>query len=117
MEAQRVIVLYGASLFVAGVETSLRDRPGLEVVRIESTLPDTGQRLKSLRPDVIIFDSSEARLDALPGMTQLLREHPGVLVIGLDLTSDEVTILSGQQRSVTKAEDLVEVIQLGTERG
>lgn len=116
MEEHWVVVLYGASLFVAGVETSLRDRPGLDVVRIDSALPDAGRRLKFLRPDVIIFDSGDARLDALPGMTQLLRENPGVMVISLDLTSNEVTVLSGQQRLATKVEDLIEAIRMGTGR-
>ena len=117
MEERRVVVLYGASLFVAGVEASLRDRPGLDVVRIDAALPDAGRRLKSLRPDVIIFDSGDARLVALPDMTQLLRDNPGVLVIGLDLTNNEVTVVSSQQRSATKVEDLVEAIQMGTDRG
>ncbi|MFQ5854340.1 MAG: hypothetical protein ACE5LU_01670 [Anaerolineae bacterium] len=117
MEERWVVVLYGASLFVAGVETSLRDWPGLDVVRVNTTLTDAGQRLKSLHPDVIIFDSSDAWLGSLPGMTQLLRENSGALVIGLDLTSNEVTVLSGQQRPATKAEDLVEAIRMGTGRG
>lgn len=116
MEEQWVVVLYGASLFVAGVGTCLRDRRDLDVVRIDSALPDAGQRLKSIHPDVIIFDSGDARLGTLPGITQLLRENPGVLVIGLDLTSNEVTVLSGQQRSATRAEDLVEAIRMGTGR-
>ncbi|MCZ7574278.1 MAG: hypothetical protein M5U01_37480 [Ardenticatenaceae bacterium] len=111
-----MVVLYGASLFVAGVETSLRNRPRLDVERIDAALPDARQRLNALRPDVIIFDSSDARLGTLPGMTQLLRENPGVPVIGLDLTSNEVTVLSSQQWSATTIEDLVAAIRMGMGR-
>lgn len=117
MEEQRVVVLYGASLFVVGVETCLKDQPGLEVVRIGITLSDTEKRLRSLRPDVIIFDSSDVRLATWPGITQFLRENPGILVIGLDLTTtNEVTIFSSHQYPVTKVEDLIEAI-MGTGRG
>jgi chemotaxis response regulator CheB len=112
-----MVVLYGKSLFVAGVETFLKDRPDLDVVRINTTLPETAERVQSLCPDVIIFDSGETEWAILPGIYQLLKTNSGFLVIGLDLnTSNEVTVFSSQQYSVTKVEDLVEAIQIGTSR-
>lgn len=114
---QQVVALCGASLFMAGVETSLKGQPGLDVVKIDITLPNIEIHLKSLRPDVIIFDYGDARLDTLPGIAQLLKESPGVRVIGLDLTSNDVTILSGQLRSATRVEDLVEAIRMETGHG
>jgi hypothetical protein len=47
-------------------------------------------------------------------MTQLFKENPGVIAIGLDLTSNNVTILSGKSHAATRVEDLVEVILLAT---
>jgi hypothetical protein len=56
MEKRRTVVLYGNSLLMAGMEISLRDQPGLDVVRIDTTLPDAAQRLSALQPNVVIFD-------------------------------------------------------------
>lgn len=117
MKEQQVVALYGNSLFLAGVETSLRNREEFDVVRIDTTLLNVEQRLKSLHPNVIIFDCGDARLDTLPGMTQLLKESPGVIVIGLDLTSNDVIVLSGQSHSATRVEDLIEAIRMETGHG
>lgn len=115
MKEQQVVALYGNSLFLAGVETSLRDRPEFDVVRIDATLLNAEQTLKSLQPKVIIFDCGDALLDTLPGMTQLLKGSPGVIVIGLDLTSNDITVLSGQSHSAMRVEDLVEAIRMETD--
>ncbi len=112
MEAQRV-VLVGNSLLLAGVETCLTGRADLEVVRVDSNLPEAAPRLKLLHPSVIIFDLSEARVDSLPVVSCLIRNHPGVLVLGLDLTNHEVMVLSGQQHPAVETEDLIAAFQTG----
>ena len=83
----------------------------MEVVRIQPALPDSGQRLQSLCPDVIIFDGSDNHLGKLPGTTQLSRENPGTLIIGLDTENNSITILSSEQRLITRSEDIIEAIR------
>lgn len=109
--SRRVVVLYGSSLFIAGLETCLKGNSEMEVVRIQPAMPDSGRRLQSLRPDVIIFDGGDDQLGGLPGTTQLSREHPGALIIGLDAANNSVTILSSQQHLITKSEDIIEAIR------
>ena len=125
MEEQHVVVLYGNSLFMAGVEASLRGQPGLDVVRIDATFPNPVQRLDALHPDVIIFDLTappstlpafgyaQARLPTsnLHSPFSILQKHPGLSLIGLDLNSNQVLVLSGQQHTVLAADDLAQVIQ------
>ena len=113
MEEQHVVVLYGNSLFMAGVEASLRGQPGLDVVRIDATFPNPVQRLDALRPDVIIFDltTSNSPFSNLDFPSSILQEHPGLSLIGLDLNSNQVLVLSGQQHTVLAADDLAQVIQ------
>ena len=82
----------------------------MEVVRIQPTLPDSAQRLQSLCPDVIIFDGSDNHLGNLPRTTQFSRENPGALIIGLDAENDSITILSSEQRQITRSEDIIEAI-------
>jgi len=120
MEKRRTVVLYGNSLLIAGVEVSLRDQPGLDVVRIDATLPNVVQRLGALHPDVIIFDlTTPPSTLQLPSSNfhpppSLLHEHPGIALIGLDLNSNKALVLSGQEHTVLAANDLAQVIQLLT---
>jgi chemotaxis response regulator CheB len=107
MEELRTVVLYGNSLYVAGLEACLKGKPGLDVVRVDATLPDPGQRLKDLCPDVIILDLAAPDSEfAIP----FLRKHPGLPIIDLDITSDTVVVLSTQQYTTLSANDLAQVI-------
>ena len=110
-EGRQVVVLYGTSLIVAGLETSLRYSPGLEVVRINPALPEALRQMRSLRPNVIIFDGGDKALGDLPSAAQLLRDNPGAQIMRLDLDSNDVTILSSEQRSVTNSEEIAGVIR------
>jgi len=103
----RKVVLYGNSLFIASVEASLTDRTGLEVSRLEASLPNALERLSALGPDVVILDMAESDEFAL----QILKEHPGLPLIGLDLSkNNQVLVLSGQKRTACTAHDLTRVI-------
>ncbi len=110
-ENLRVVVLYGSSLFIAGLETCLKEYPEIEVLRIRPALPDSGQCLRSVHADVIIFDGGDDHLGNLPSTTQLTRENPGILIIGLDAANNSLTILSSEQRSVTRSEEIIEAIR------
>jgi DNA-binding NarL/FixJ family response regulator len=113
MGERRTVVLYGNSLLMAGLEVSLRDQPGLDVVRIDATLSNAAQRLSALQPDVVIFDlaAPNSPFSNLHFPSSILHEHPGIALIGLDLNSNKVLVLSGQQHTVLAANDLAQVIQ------
>lgn len=108
---RRLVVLYGSSLLIAGLETCLKASPEIELVRIQPAQSNPMQQLFSLRPDVIIFDSGDSRLGTLLGTTQLTRDNPGAFIIELDAANNCLTILSSQQQEVTKSEDIVEAIR------
>lgn len=116
MKERQLIALYGNSLLLAGLEISLKSIPQFDVVTIDANLLNAERHLKSLCPSVIIFDDGAAHLNIWPNMTQLFKENPGVIAIGLDLTSNNVTILSGKSHSATRAEDLVEAITMATDQ-
>jgi DNA-binding NarL/FixJ family response regulator len=113
MEERRTVVLYGNSLLMAGVEVSLKDQPALNVVQIDTTLPDVAQRLEGLQPDVVIFDLTTPTSN-LHFPSSILQQHPDISLIGLDLNSSKVLVLSGQEHTVLAANDLAQVIQLLT---
>ena len=110
-----MVVLYGNSVFMAGVEASLRKGHGLDVVRIDATLPEATQRLNALCPNVVIFDLTAPDSPFATHNSQFtlsfLREHPDLPLIGLDLTSNTVVVLSSQHHTVLTTNDLAQVIQ------
>jgi hypothetical protein len=110
MQEQHLVVLYGNSLLMAGVEASLRGRPGLDVVRIDTALPDAGERLNALRPDVAICDLTAPHYSEFA--ISFLRENPDLPLIGLDPNSKTVTVLSNQRYTASTVNDLVQVIQM-----
>lgn len=114
MKERKLIALYGNSLLLAGLEISLKNTPEFDVIRIDTDLLNVERHLELLCPSVIIFDHGTAHLNIWPNMTQLFKENPGVIAIGLDLTSNNVTILSGKSHSITRAEDLVKAIVIAT---
>jgi len=111
MEERRMVVLFGDSLLMDTVEASLGNRQELGVMRIHTTVTDVEERLKSICPDLIIFD-----LDAPHSQFVLpfLRDQPGVPLLGLDVTCSRAIALSSQHYITLTANDLVQVIQIQT---
>jgi hypothetical protein len=107
MANTRTVVLYGNSLVVSSVGASLRDRAGLELVRLDAGVPDAAQRLEALRPDVVLFDLATAQPDFA---VTLLKEHTKLLLIGVDLTNARMLVLSGHESNVLTVDDLLHVI-------
>lgn len=109
-KATRVVV-YGSSLHMAGIVTSLREEAGLELVLLKPGSHGIRQRLKELQPAVILFDLSDpaSNLDVA-----LLREGPGLVLIGADPSSDELLVLSSQPAQALTMSDLIAVIHTRT---
>lgn len=104
----RTVILFGNSLVVSSVGASLRDRAGLQLVRLDGGVPDAAQQLQALDPDVVIFD----RATTLPDFAiELLKKYPRLLLIGIDLTMARMLVLSGHESSVLTTEDLINVIE------
>ena len=105
----RKVVLYGNSVFMAGVEAGLKSRDEIEVIHIDASLPSAAQELDALNPAVVIFDLSSP--PTLKFGLPFIREHLGLPLIGLDVTSNTVLVLSCQQYTALTVDDLAQVIQ------
>jgi DNA-binding NarL/FixJ family response regulator len=109
MRKQYKVVLYGGSLFVVSIEVSLKGRQNLDVVRIDGKVRDLTKRLDAVHPDVIIFDLAMPQSGF---MFRFLKEHPGVPLIGLDLSNTATLVLSSQLYRARSADDLAQIIQV-----
>ena len=73
-------------------------------MRIHTSVPNIGDRLASLRPDLVIFDWDAPHCQfVLP----LLRTQPGIPLLGLDITCS-------RQYAVQTAEVLADLIKQQT---
>ena len=107
----QIVILYGTSLLLTGLETCLQDSPGLRVVRLDGSLPDTAQRLQALKPDAIIFDRNDQSMRDLSAVVQLLQGNSNALVVGLDVNNDDLIVLSNHQHAAGHPDDLLAAIR------
>lgn len=105
-ECQRVI-LYGDSLLLVAIGSSLAGFPALEVVVQNASptaaLPDFGLMLAS----VVIFDLAERLSETV---LALIEKQPDMLIIGLDSAGERMLLLSGQKAHTMTANRLVQLI-------
>ncbi len=101
------IVLYGNSLALTTIGANLQERADVEVVRVDSRTPDAADRLTALQPAAVFFDLRGARPEFA---ITLLNEHPQVVLIGVELESAKMLLLSGRRERALDLQDLSHVL-------
>ena len=110
MKNKRTVALYGSNLVMSTIGASLQEKPEFQIQHIHGLLPDIIDRLEAPPPDVILFDLAAAEPHfAVP----LLRNHPTIMLIGVDLKGNKMLVLFGEQSRLLTADDLVQVIEGG----
>ena len=111
MDQKRIVVLYGDSLFMDAVETSLDQFKELGLVRIYTSVTDVGKRLQSLGPDLVIFDINTSPTQFI---IPFLKNQPDTPLLGLDITSNKIMVICSQSHIVHSTSDLSWVIKQTT---
>ena len=106
VEKPRRVLLYGKSVILGTLEVSLKRYRQMQICVLSAPFP-TVEELKALAPDVIIFDVAAPRPQAA---FTLLETHPGLLMIGVDSSSDEMLVLSSHPVQALAVRDLVHLI-------
>jgi len=107
MEKRKRVAVYGTSLNMAGIVASLKADTTLEVLCVNLDSPNARQSLDENDVVAIVFDLSDPPL--LLDVT-LLRDRPGLLLIGVDPSRDEMLVLSSHPEQALSMADLVSVI-------
>jgi hypothetical protein len=113
VEKQIRVVLYGSSLFLAGIEGSLRAEPGLEVVHIQPGSADKCLLREVMDASLLAFEVHEASPEL---MRALLKEAPHLALLALDPESDRLLVLSGRASGARTTGDLTQVIRRHAEQ-
>jgi hypothetical protein len=107
------LVLYGNSVFLAGIKTELERAGSLELITMEAGGPDVADLILARRPRALLFDLTMPHPDfAIP----LLRQQPGLLLIGVDPSSDDMLVLSSHPTQAVSMRDLKQLILQESEK-
>lgn len=115
MSSCRVFILTAHPLFAESVETLLHGQPGLEIVGAGGVIPETFSRIHEIAPDVVVVGASGEEQEML--LSRLVREIPGVKVVGLNLDDNRIRIYYQQVKVGRQVEDLVDAIRQPLEWG
>jgi hypothetical protein len=107
MPDKNCVLICGKSLNLAGIASCLGLDENLDVVFIDPLDSNTRGYLEERGTEAIIFDLTDPPGDL---DVNLLRQRPGLLLIGVDPSSDEVFVLKGQRSKVVTAEELTKLI-------
>ena len=107
METRPLVVLVD-SVLMDGIAVSLAGNPMLEITCLDAHAIDVGQRLDTLKPDLVIFGLDTPRLSCI---LSLLWEQPGILLIGLDPACSRAIVLNSHQHLTPTLNELCRVVQ------
>ena len=110
MAVQPLVVVLGDSLLTEGVAVSLANCCDLSLIRIDSDVFDIWQ-INALNPNVIVFD---LEIPHSPLIFSLLKEKPGILLLGLDLECNRVIVLNSRQHFTQTMHDLCQIVEAET---
>jgi len=107
MATSPCVILYGNSVFLAGIRADLVARARVEVLAVAPGSPDTAAIIRTRRPVALVFDLSATQPDCA---VSLLRDDADLVLIGVDPSSDRLLVLSGRHEQPASAADLVQTI-------
>ena len=107
MEKRRRVVVYGNSLNMAGIVATLKTDTTLEVLCVKPDSANAWQSLDESGIAAIVFDLSDPPVCV---DVTLLCDRPGLALIGVDLSSGKMLVLSSRPEQALSMADLVSVI-------
>ena len=114
MSAHSWVVLYGNSVFLAGIKAELELDPGIELISVDTESTDMMERIRDHKPRALLFDLAEGQPNFA---VTLLHEQPSLLLIGVDPSSDEQLVLSNRPAQALTLSDLIELTRIRTDTG
>jgi hypothetical protein len=111
MTVQKCVLVYGRSLNLAGITASLKLDANLDVRWVDPHQCTAREVLAEYIPETIIYDLTDPPTDL---DLVLLGDRPGTLLIGVDPSSNEVLMVTGQRSRVVTAGALAALV---TEHG
>ena len=103
----RILLVSRQSLFSSGLQSMLSHQAQIEIVGQETDAACALERVRELRPDVVIVDSTSPGVDAPELALAIFRAGMRVRVIGLGLEDNAIHIYHKERRIAHGVEDLM----------
>lgn len=85
----KVILADDHQLFREGLANLLADSTEIEVIALAVNGKDAVDKAKQLHPDVLLMDINMPEMDGVEATSQLLKEMPGIKIIGLSIHANK----------------------------
>lgn len=106
---QRVVLLYGDSVFLSGVAETLRTNPALNVLEVK---PQTDPPLlDSQNPDVVLMDAAQITPNQVEVLMASFSANPTPAFLRLNADIQELTVLSAQHYPAVNLSDLTQMLE------
>lgn len=114
MERRPLVVLLGDSVLIDSVSVSLGEKEVPGVIHVNVPSSEVHKQLGDLKPDLVVFELDSPYTS--PVYTYL-KEHPGILLVGLDLTCCRAIVLNSQQLDNPTLDDLCHMVHAEVRKG
>ena len=108
MPRQQRVLLIGDSILIDGIAASLKSNQRLHVLQVDPDITAVEDCIGAFAPGLILFDANELQADSV---VCLLKEHPGIHLVGLDTMASRMLVLSSYQRVAPSMRDLLQVVE------
>ena len=102
------VVLLGTSLTIASVGAALAAVPELELFPVEFPRDDAATWVDAFRPSIVLFDLVAGLPDSA---LRQLATRADLALIGIDLETGKMLLLSGGQANFLTTDDLVRAVK------
>ena len=110
----RILVLSDESLFNLGVQNLLGRYPTLEILSCDTGEEEVAAHLQSFQPDVVVLNMAQQQGAQAAEWLRVLRDRPGIRLLGLSLEDSTVCIYRGETQQVKEVGDLLRAIERST---
>jgi hypothetical protein len=107
----RIAIVSGQSLYAEGLASKLSNHlDKVDLQLIDANTQDVLEILRTSMPSVVILDDSDPDIDNLCPIANMLIHLPGLTVVRLDPREMRVNVVTSQERSIQRIDDLVNFI-------
>jgi len=108
---KRVFILSQQTMFSQGIETLLSQETGIEIVGRGTDLSASLECVQKNSPDVVIINCDDPEPELSSVVLDILRDRLGILIVGLSLRNNQISVYRGEKKQVRQVEDLLDAIQ------
>jgi hypothetical protein len=107
-EKAPIIVLLGHTVLIESIAISLEMLPNLCVCRIDGPGKDLAERLRSIMPELVIFELEASGSSIL---LDILKKPTGIPLLGLDQNCSQVIVLNSYPHMTRTMSEFIQIVQ------